>query len=44
MAPVLKSALELPDTELFLNQTFTDGRRKTVLFGMKRIIAGKTYM
>ena len=34
----------LPDTELFLNQMFTDGRRKTVLFGMKGVIAGKTYM
>ena len=26
-------ALELPDTEVFLNQHFTDGREKTVLFG-----------
>jgi hypothetical protein len=26
-------ALDLPDTEVFLNQHFTDGREKTVLFG-----------
>jgi len=37
-------AIEIPDTEIFLNQVFTDGRRKTVLFGFKTTIDGKTYM
>jgi len=36
--------LTLPQTELFWNQLFTDGRRKTVLFGMKGSVGGKTYM
>ncbi|MEN6535266.1 MAG: ThuA domain-containing protein [Bryobacteraceae bacterium] len=36
--------LTLPQTELFWNQVFTDGRRKTVLFGMKGVTGGKTYM
>jgi type 1 glutamine amidotransferase len=28
-------ALDLPDTEVFLNQQFTDGREKTVLYGFR---------
>jgi hypothetical protein len=28
-------AIEFPDTEAFLNMMFTDGRRKTVLFGVR---------
>ena len=31
--PGVFPALDLPDTEVFLNQQFTDGREKTVLFG-----------
>lgn len=37
-------ALEFPDTEIFLNQLFTDGRDKTVLYGFKTEVSGKTYM
>lgn len=37
-------AIELPDTELFHNQLFTDGRRKTVLLGMKGEVDGQTVM
>ncbi len=37
-------AIELPDTELFHNQLFTDGRRKTVLLGMKGEIDGRVIM
>ena len=39
-------AIDLPDTEVFLNQHFTDGRQKTVLLGFKCTDAetGKTYM
>ena len=37
-------AIELPDTEIFLNQVFTDGRRKTVLFGFKTEVDGKACM
>ncbi len=33
----------LPDTEMFLNQRFTDGRRKTVLLGSQVVVEGKTY-
>ncbi|MDA1313501.1 MAG: ThuA domain-containing protein [Acidobacteria bacterium] len=33
----------LPDTEMFLNQHFTDGRRKTVLLGARVVVDGKTY-
>jgi hypothetical protein len=33
----------LPDTEMFLNQHFTDGRRKTVLLGAQVVVDGKTY-
>lgn len=29
------AALDLPDTEVFLNQHFSDGRAKTVLFGFR---------
>jgi trehalose utilization protein len=36
--------LELPDTEIFLNQIFTDASRKTVLFGFKTTVDGITYM
>ncbi|MEZ4859803.1 MAG: ThuA domain-containing protein [Caldilineaceae bacterium] len=34
-APGLYPALDLIDTEVFLNQHFTDGRAKTVLFGFQ---------
>ena len=34
-------ALDLPSTEVFLNQQFTDGRAKTVLFGFRAERAGK---
>jgi hypothetical protein len=37
-------AIELPDTELFHDQLFTDGRRKTVLLGMKGEIDGQVVM
>lgn len=37
-------ALLFPATEIFLNQVFTDGRRKKVLFGFKTRIGGKLYM
>ena len=33
----------LADTEMFLNQHFTDGRRKTVLLGARVAVEGKTY-
>jgi len=33
----------LPDTEMFLNQHFTDGRRKTVLIGSQIVVDGETY-
>ncbi|HUG80071.1 MAG TPA: hypothetical protein VML01_00295, partial [Bryobacterales bacterium] len=36
-------AFTLPDTEMFLNQHFTDGRRKTVLLGARVVVDGKTY-
>jgi len=36
--------ITLPKTELFWNHVFTDGRRKTVLFGMKGTVNGKLYM
>lgn len=37
-------ALDLPQTEVFLNQYFTDGRAKTVLFGFRceDTVSGKT--
>jgi hypothetical protein len=40
------AALDLPNTEVFLNQQFTDGREKTVLFGFHCVDpqTGKTYM
>ncbi|MBI1896413.1 MAG: ThuA domain-containing protein [Acidobacteria bacterium] len=37
-------AIELPDTELFHNQLFSDARRKTVLLGMKGEIDGRVIM
>ncbi len=37
-------ALVFPATEIFLNQVFTDGRGKTVLFGLKTTIDGKTFL
>jgi hypothetical protein len=37
-------SFDLPDTELFHNQLFTDGRRKTVLLGMKGEVEGRTIM
>lgn len=39
-------AIDLPHTEVFLNQHFTDGRQKTVLLGFKcsDVETGKTYM
>jgi trehalose utilization protein len=37
-------ALDLAATEYFLNQHFTDGREKTVLFGMKIESGGKAVM
>jgi type 1 glutamine amidotransferase len=37
-------ALELPKTEIFLNQLFTGSRERTVLFGFRTEIDGKTYM
>lgn len=37
------SALELPDTEIFLNQLFTDGRAKTVLYGFRTEIDGEVF-
>ncbi len=37
-------AIEFPKTEAFLNQLFTDARRKTVLFGFCIEDGGKTYM
>ena len=46
-APSLPQELpsfNLPDTELFHNQLFTDGRRKTVLLGMKGEVEGRTLM
>ncbi|HWQ55404.1 MAG TPA: DUF4350 domain-containing protein [Bryobacteraceae bacterium] len=36
-------AIVLPATEIFLNQLFTDGRRKTVLLGLNTTIGGKQY-
>ena len=36
--------LEFPDTEIFLNQLFTDARQKTVLYGFKTVIDGRTHM
>ena len=37
-------SFDLPDTELFHNHLFTDGRRKTVLLGMKGEAEGRTIM
>jgi hypothetical protein len=37
-------SFDLPNTELFHNQLFTDGRRKTVLLGMKGEVEGRTLM
>ena len=37
-------SFDLPDTELFHNQLFTDGRRKTILLGMKGNVEGRTIM
>jgi hypothetical protein len=37
-------SFDLPDTELFHNQLFSDGRRKTVLLGMKGEVEGRTLM
>jgi trehalose utilization protein len=37
-------SFDLPDTELFHNQLFTDGRRKTVLLGMKGEVEGRILM
>jgi hypothetical protein len=37
-------SFDLPDTELFHNQLFTDARRKTVLLGMKGEVEGRTIM
>lgn len=39
-------ALEFPRSEVFLNQHFTDGRQKRVLFGVKCVDprSGRTYM
>lgn len=37
-------AINLPNTEAFPNQVFTDGRRKTVLLGFKVTADGKTIM
>jgi hypothetical protein len=37
-------SFDLPDTELFHNQLFTDGRRKTVLLGMKGEAEGRMLM
>jgi hypothetical protein len=34
----------LASTEAFVNQLFTDGRRKTVLFGFRVTVDGKTVM
>jgi hypothetical protein len=38
------ASFDLPDTELFHNQLFTDGRRKRVLLGMKGDVEGRTLM
>ena len=37
-------AIELPDTEAYLNQLFTDGRAKTVLLGLKCRAEGMLHM
>lgn len=37
-------AITLPATEVFLNQVFTDGRRKRVLFGFRIEVGGRVYM
>lgn len=37
-------AFVLPDTEMFWNQHFTDGRAKTVLLGSRVEVSGKLYM
>ena len=37
-------SFDLPDTELFHNQLFSDGRRKIVLLGMKGEVEGRTLM
>ena len=43
--PARYPALEMTNTEVFLNQHFTDGREKTVLFGfLAEDAAGKTIM
>jgi len=42
--PAKLPALDLPDTEVFLNQHFTDGREKTVLFGFMCQDGDKTIM
>jgi len=34
---------EWPDTEIFLNQLFTDGREKTVLFGFRTEVDGEAF-
>jgi hypothetical protein len=38
-----RPAIELRETEAFLNQGFTDGDRKTVLFGFRMEADGKVY-
>lgn len=43
-APQFLPSFTLPNTELFHNQLFTDGRRKTVLLGMKGEVEGRTLM
>lgn len=37
-------SIRIPDTEIFLNQIFTDGRAKTVLFGFKAEVGGRIHM
>lgn len=37
-------SFDLPDTELFHNQLFTDARKKMVLLGMKGDVEGRTLM
>lgn len=39
-----RTALVLPDTEIFLNHIFRDGREKTVLFGFRVEADGSVYM
>ena len=42
--PATYPALDLHNTEVFLNQHFTDGREKTVLFGFRCADGGKIIM